>query len=83
MSPEEVRACFRLYAAYRMREIGPFERMLTTLAARWRRRSFIEAFAQMLNADVARENFPPTRSAMNSGFMSVRGVRTRSRRFFA
>jgi len=49
MSPEAVRACFRLYAACRMREIGPFERMLTTLAVRWRRRSFIEAFAQMAN----------------------------------
>ena len=49
MSPEEVRACFRLYAAYRMREIGPFERMLTTLTIRWRRRGFIEAFAQIAN----------------------------------
>jgi hypothetical protein len=49
MSPEEVRACFQLYAAYRMREIGPFERMLATLTIRWRRRSFIEAFAQIAN----------------------------------
>jgi hypothetical protein len=49
MSPEEVRACFRLYAAYRMREIGRFERMLTTLTIRWRRHGFIEAFAQIAN----------------------------------
>ena len=49
MSHEEVKACFRLYAAYRMREIGALERMLTTLAVRWRRRSFIEAFAQIAN----------------------------------
>jgi hypothetical protein len=38
MSPEEVRACFRLYAAFRMRKIGPFGRMLATLTARRRRR---------------------------------------------
>jgi hypothetical protein len=48
MSPDEVRACFRLYAAYRMREIGLFRRMLAALTMR-RRRSFIEAFAQITN----------------------------------
>jgi hypothetical protein len=49
MSPDEVRACFRLYAAYRMREIGPFGRMLATLVMWRRRRSFIEAFVQIAN----------------------------------
>jgi len=50
MSPDEVRACFRLYAAYRMSgEIGPFGRMLAALAMRPRRRSLIEAFAQITN----------------------------------
>jgi len=48
MSPDEVRACFRLYAAYRMsREIGPFGRMLATLTMR--RRSLTEAFVQIAN----------------------------------
>jgi len=48
MSPDEVRACFRLYTAYRKREIGPFTRLLATLTMR-RRRSFVEAFAQIAN----------------------------------
>jgi hypothetical protein len=48
MSPDEVRACFRLYAACRMSR-GPFQNMLATLARRRRRRSFIEAFAQIAN----------------------------------
>jgi hypothetical protein len=49
VSPEEVRACFRLFAAFRMREIGPFERILATLTARRRRRTFMKAFAQIAN----------------------------------
>jgi hypothetical protein len=50
MSPDEVRACFRLYAAYRMsREIGPFGRMLATLTMRRGRRRFIATFAQIAN----------------------------------
>ena len=49
MSPDEVRACFRLYTAYRKREIGPFTRLLATLTMRRRRRGFVEAFAQIAN----------------------------------
>jgi len=49
MSPEEVRACFGLYAAFRMREIGPFGRMLAALTARRRGRTFIKTFARIAN----------------------------------
>ena len=33
MSPDEVRACYRLYAAYRTSCVGPFRRVLASLMA--------------------------------------------------
>jgi len=46
MSPDEVRACYRLYTAYRTsRGIGPFRRMLASFATQLRHRSFVETFA--------------------------------------
>jgi len=50
MSPEDVKACYRLYAACRMsRKIGPFRRILTSIAVQLGHGIFKETFAQMAN----------------------------------
>jgi len=50
MSPNEVRACHRLYTAYRTsRGIGPIRRMLASFTTRLRHHSFVETFAQVVN----------------------------------
>jgi hypothetical protein len=48
MSPDEVRACHRLYTAYRTsRGIGLFRRMVASFTTQLRHHSFAEAFAQV------------------------------------
>jgi hypothetical protein len=47
MSPDEVRACYRLYAAYyASRGIGPYRRMLTSLV-QLRHSIFKESFSEI------------------------------------
>jgi hypothetical protein len=53
MSPDEVRACYRLYAAYYTScEMSPYRRMLTTLVVQLRRSVLRESFAQIAWAEL-------------------------------
>ena len=55
MSPDEVRACYRLYAAYYMScGISPYRRMLTSLV-QLRHSIFKESFAQISWAELKTE----------------------------
>jgi hypothetical protein len=55
MSPDEVRACYRLYAAYYMsRGIGPYRRMLASLV-QLRHSIFKESFSEMAWAEPKRQ----------------------------
>jgi len=48
MSPDEVRACYQLYAAYYMScGLSPYRRMLAFLNAQLRHIVFKESFAQI------------------------------------
>jgi hypothetical protein len=48
MSPDEVRACYRLYAAYyTSHEISPYRRMLASLLSAFRHSIFKDSFAQI------------------------------------
>jgi hypothetical protein len=50
MSPNEIRACHRLYTAYRTSHgIGPVRRMLASFATQLRHHGFVETFAQVMN----------------------------------
>jgi len=53
MSPDEIRACCRLYIAYYTScGIGPYRRMLATLSAQLRHSIFKESFAQIAWAEL-------------------------------
>jgi hypothetical protein len=53
MSPDEIRACYRLYIAYYTScGIGPYRRMLATLSAQLRHSIFKESFAQIAWAEL-------------------------------
>jgi hypothetical protein len=48
MSPDEVKACYRLYAAYYLScGLSPYRRVLASLYARLRHLVFNESFAQI------------------------------------
>jgi len=52
MSPDEVRACYRLYAAYYTScGISPYRRMLASLSVQLRHSIFKESFAQIAWAE--------------------------------
>jgi hypothetical protein len=49
MSPDEVRACYRLYAAYyTSHEIGPYRRVLASLLSALRHGILKDSFAQIV-----------------------------------
>jgi hypothetical protein len=53
MSPDEVRACYRLYAAYYTScGLSPYRRVLASLYARLRHLVFKESFAQIAWAEL-------------------------------
>jgi hypothetical protein len=53
MSPDEVKACYRLYAAYYTScEMNPYRKMLVTLIVQLRRTIFKESFAQIAWAEL-------------------------------
>jgi hypothetical protein len=53
MSPDEVRACYRLYAAYyASHEISPYQRMLASLLSAFRHSIFKDSFAQIAWAEL-------------------------------
>jgi len=53
MSPDEVRACYRLYAAYYTScGISPYRRMLASLSVQLRHSIFKESFAQISWAEL-------------------------------
>jgi hypothetical protein len=53
MSPDEVRACYRLYAAYYMSSgLSPYRRVLASLYAQLRHIVFKESFAQIAWAEL-------------------------------
>jgi hypothetical protein len=53
MSPDEVRACYGLYAAYYAScEMSPYRRMLATVVVRLRHSIFKESFAQIAWAEL-------------------------------
>ena len=53
MSPDEVRACYRLYAAYYATYgISPYRRMLAALLSAFRHSIFKESFAQIAWAEL-------------------------------
>jgi hypothetical protein len=48
MSPDEVKACYRLYAVYNMsRGLSPYRRVLTSLYAQLRHSILKESFAHI------------------------------------
>jgi hypothetical protein len=71
MSPDEVRACYRLYAAYYMScGLSPYRRVLASLYAQLRHIVFKESFAQIawaeLNTQKWRRNGRPVFSSLPS-----------------
>jgi len=53
MSPDEVKACYRLYAVYYMsRGLSPYRRVLTSLYAQLRHIVFKDSFAQIAWAEL-------------------------------
>jgi hypothetical protein len=53
MSPDEVRACYRLYAAnYTTHGISPYRRMLASLLGALRHSIFKDSFAQIAWAEL-------------------------------
>jgi hypothetical protein len=53
MSPDEIRACYRLYRAYHTAcRINPYQRMLVFLTAQLRHSIFRESFAQIAWAEL-------------------------------
>ena len=53
MSPDEIRACYRLYKAYYSScGLSPYRRMLLSLSAQLRQSVFKESFAQIAWAEL-------------------------------
>jgi hypothetical protein len=53
MSPDEVRACYRLYAAYyKSCKMSPYQRMLATVVMQLRHSIFKDSFAQIAWAEL-------------------------------
>jgi len=60
MSPDEVRACYRLYAAYYTScGISPYRRMLASLSVQLRHSIFKESFAQISWAELKDTRYQP------------------------